>query len=110
MSKKDIISIIAVAILGVVAAIVGVNAILGDINDKSVTFKSIDVVSKDVGTPDPEVFNPDAINPTVEVYVGNCIDKNGNGNLDDDELVGCTKTEQEEAEDVVLDNPENEGE
>lgn len=110
MSKKDIISIIAVAILGVVAAIVGVNAILGDINDKSVTFKSIEVISKDVGIPDPEVFNPDAINPTVEVYVGNCVDKNGNGNLDEDELLGCTKLEQEETEDKVLDNPENEGE
>ena len=79
MSKKDIISIIAVAILGIVAAIVGVNTILGDINDKSVTFKSIETISKDVGTPDPEVFNPDAINPTVEVYVGNCTEYDSNG-------------------------------
>ena len=110
MSKKDIISIIAVAILGTVAAIVGVNAILGDINDKSVTFKSIDVVSKEVGTPDPEVFNPDAINPTVEVFVGGCVDKNSNGKLDEDELVGCTKASQEEAEDKALDNPEDEEE
>ena len=99
MKKKDIISIVAVAVLGVVAAIVTVNSILGDINDKSVTFRSIDVVSSDVGTPDPEVFNPRAINPTVDVYVGNCVDKNGNGQLDEDELIGCSKVEEEDTED-----------
>ncbi len=97
MSKKDIISIIAVAILGVVAAFVGVNSILGDINDKSATFRSIEVVNSSVGEPDPEVFNPEAINPTVDVFVGNCVDKNGNGQLDDDEKIGCNKeTGQEE--------------
>lgn len=99
MKKKDIISIVAVAILGTVAAIVAVNSILGDINDKSATFRSIEGVSSNVGTPDPEVFNPSAINPTVDVYVGNCIDKNSNGQLDEDELVGCHKPTEEVVED-----------
>ena len=99
MKKKDIISIVAVAVLGVVAAIVAANSILGDIDDKSATFRSIEVVSSEVGAPGPEVFNPMAINPTVDVYVGNCVDKNGNGQLDDDELIGCTKATEEIVED-----------
>lgn len=108
MSKKDIASIIAVAILGTVAAIVAVNSILGDINDKSATFKYIDVVSNSVGTPDPEVFNPDAINPTVDVFVGGCVDKNGNGQLDEDEKIGCVRGQEEE---IVEDQQEeDEGE
>ncbi|MBQ3468317.1 hypothetical protein IJH19_02185 [Candidatus Saccharibacteria bacterium] len=107
MSKKDIISIVAVAILGTVAAIVAVNSILGDINDKSATFKFIDVVNSSVGTPDPEVFNPDAINPTVDVFVGGCVDKNGNGQLDEDEKIGCSRGQEEE---IVEDQAEiNEG-
>lgn len=109
MKKKDIISIVAVAVLGVVAAIIAVNSILGDIDDKSATFKSIEVVNNSVGTPDPEVFNPSAINPTVDVYVGNCVDKNGNGQLDEDELIGCSRSEPKE--EIVEDQEEiDEGE
>lgn len=109
MSKKDIISVVAVAVLGVVMAIVVVNSLLGDIDDKSETFRSIDVVNSSVGTPDPEVFNPEAINPTVDVFVGTCVDKNGNGKLDEDELVGCTKSTGEE--EIVEDQEEiDEGE
>ncbi|MDO4889707.1 MAG: hypothetical protein Q4A25_03420 [Candidatus Saccharibacteria bacterium] len=104
MKRKDIVSIVAVAILGIVAAIVAVNSILGDINDKSATFRSIEVVNSNVGTPDPEVFNPDAINPTVDVYVGNCVDKNGNGQLDEDELIGCMRSKPEE--EIVEDQEE----
>lgn len=104
MKKKDIVSIVAVAILGVVAAIVIVNSILGDINDKSATFRSIETVNSSVGVPDPEVFNPEAINPTVDVYVGNCIDKNGNGQLDEDELIGCMRSEPKE--EIVEDQEE----
>ena len=104
MKKKDIISIVAIAILGVVAAIVAVNSILGDINDKSATFRSIDAVNSSVGVPDPEVFNPAAINPTVDVYVGNCVDKNGNGQLDEDELIGCSRSKPEE--EIVEDQEE----
>ena len=104
MTKKDIISVVAVAILGVAMAIVVVNALLGDIDDKSATFRSIDVVNSSVGAPDPEVFNPEAINPTVDVFVGTCVDKNGNGTLDEDELVGCTKSTGEE--EIVEDQEE----
>ena len=32
----------------------------------------MDVISSDVNDPDIESFNVDALNPTVEVYVGNC--------------------------------------
>ena len=96
MNKKDIFMVVGVAILGVMASAVIVNMVLGDVNEKSETFNSIEVVKAAVGTPDSEVFNPDAINPTVDVYVGNCIDKNGNGQLDDDELIGCSKNNSDE--------------
>lgn len=69
--KNDLVTSIVVAIVGILIAYFVCNLFAGDIPEFS--FSTIDSsVSADLVDPDPEVFNYKAINPTVEVYVGNC--------------------------------------
>lgn len=89
MKKSDILTVIMVATVGTVVAAILCNMLLGDPNNKSVTFKNVEVVEPSLATPDPEVFNVEAINPTVEVYVGNCVDQDQDGKLSDEELAVC---------------------
>lgn len=89
MKQSDIFSIILIATIGTLAAFFIVNTLLGDPNEKSVSFKTIGEISKGVVTPDSEVFNNVAINPTIEVYVGSCEDVDQNGMIDEAELVAC---------------------
>ena len=89
MKKSDILTVIMVATVGTVVAAVLCNMLLGNPDDKSVSFKNITVVDPELAEPDPEVFNIEAINPTVEVYVGNCVDQDQDGKLSDEELAVC---------------------
>ncbi len=95
MKKSDLITVILIAVSGTLAAFFSVNIILGDPAELTKDIKTIEVVSPDLATPDPEVFNEDAINPTVEVYVGGCEDIDRNGILDRAELVSCGQAEPE---------------
>ncbi len=111
MKKSDLVTAGFIAILGTIVAFFLVNSILGDPSEKTVSFK---YVANNVGTaselsiPDSEVFNKDAINPTVEVYVGECVDIDQNGEIDIAERVECgTATKEEEEE--VLKKKESEG-
>lgn len=93
MKQSDIFSIILVASVGTLAAFFICQSIMGDPNKASVKFKALtEVVSQKLVNPDPEVFNSTAINPTVEVYVGDCEDVDQNGILDDLELEACYGT------------------
>ena len=89
MKTSDYVSIAFVAIFVTILAYFVVNSLMGDPNDAIVRFKYLSNVNTDIVTPDSEVFNAAAINPTVEVYVGSCVDLNQNGILDDDEKVAC---------------------
>ena len=100
MKQSDIFTIIIVASVGTLAAYFGVNALLGDPNTKWVTFSTIGDVTSTVLDPDSELFNPDSVNPTVEVYVGDCEDIDQNGILSKDELINCGKITREEAEQI----------
>lgn len=76
--KKDLITAIVVTILGVVVSFFVCNLIFGNID--GVTFKTLDTeISSDVDAPNPEVFNYRALNPTVEVYVGDCTEFSDTG-------------------------------
>ena len=69
--KTNLPTIISIAVLGIIISFVVTNMFLSPIEDfnyKTVT-NSIDA---NVISPDPEVFNYRALNPTVEVYVGEC--------------------------------------
>lgn len=69
--KTDLATSIIAAIAGVFISYFVCNMLTGDI--ENATVKVVDTtVSADVDEPSPEVFNYKALNPTVEVYVGNC--------------------------------------
>lgn len=98
MKNDDIVAVVFVSIVGAVAAFFAVNSFLGDLNEKSVTFNTPMEVTTDLAEPDPEIFNLEAINPTVEVYVGNCKDDDHDGILSEAELEACGES------DLVTDN------
>ena len=94
MKQSDIFTLILVAGIGSLASFFLCNAILGDPDEASVEFTRLSqVISADLTEPDPEIFNSTAINPTIEVYVGDCEDIDQNGILDMAELVACGREE-----------------
>lgn len=93
MRQSDIFTVIIVATAGTVIAAILCNLFLGDPNDKFVTFKTVQVVEATLAQPDPEVFNPEAINPTVEVFVGDCEDVDQDGELNEAELIACGRSD-----------------
>ncbi len=95
MKQSDIFTIIIIASIGMVGAFFASNAILGNPDELMLKHKNISPISTEVVEPDPETFNQDAINPTVEVYVGQCEDVDQNGILDRAELVACGKATPE---------------
>ncbi len=89
MKQSDIITIILITMIGMVVSGYVANLILPNPDEASEEWNTVSVVEASVGTPDPEVFNPDAINPTIEVYVGNCEDKDQDGTLSQEEQIAC---------------------
>jgi hypothetical protein len=72
MKNTDIAMIILIATISVVLSYFLGNAILGDPNDRVEKVSYMETIDSGIEEPDPETFNPSALNPTVEVYVGNC--------------------------------------
>lgn len=73
--KNDLFTSIAIAILGAIISFVVCNLFFGGINPVSV--KTVDSsFSIDIAEPNEELFNYKAINPTVEVYIGNNDEQN----------------------------------
>lgn len=93
MKQSDIFSVIIIAVVGTLIAFFVTNSLLGDPDLQYVTFKTMNDISPTLIDPDIEVFNPDAINPTVEVYVGDCEDVDKNGILSPEEMAACEKAE-----------------
>lgn len=90
MKQSDIFTLILIAGIGTLAAFFACNAILGDPDEAKVEYKTVsEVLTSDLTLPRSDVFNALAINPTIEVYVGNCEDIDQNGILDMAELVAC---------------------
>ena len=98
MKQSDIITVVIIAVVGTIAAYFGVNMFLSNPADATYQFKVIEGVTADLSNPDSEIFNKDAINPTIEVYVGDCQDVDQNGIIDKAELVNCGKLDVSELE------------
>ncbi|MBO7718465.1 hypothetical protein J6S37_03170 [Candidatus Saccharibacteria bacterium] len=79
--KNDLITSIALAVVGILIAYFVTNLLI----DQMMPLASFPVktITSSVDTnlvdPDPEVFNYKAIDPTVEVYVGDCTEYNERG-------------------------------
>lgn len=99
MKQSDIFTLILVAGIGTLAAFFICNAIMGDPDLATAKFKALNSkIGSSLAMPDPEIFNSTAINPTIEVYVGNCEDIDQNGMLDMAELIACGREEAPEEE------------
>ncbi len=71
MKKTDIAMIILVTAFGVgVGYLVASNISFLKVPEKGVEVKTVREISPEVNQPSDEVFNANAINPTVEVFVG----------------------------------------
>lgn len=70
MKKTDIAMIVLIASISIIAAFFATNAILGDDATEDVSVKTLDPITSLVEQPDPAIFNDNAINPAVEVQVG----------------------------------------
>lgn len=70
MKKTDIVTIATIALLSMGAAYFLADTMLGRPSNTSVKVKTVDKISPEVTEPDETVFNKNAINPTVEVIVG----------------------------------------
>lgn len=71
--KTDLATSIGIAIVGAVIAFVICNFLIGPI--EPVSFQTIDSgsdIDASLAAPNVDVFNYKALNPTVEVYVGDC--------------------------------------
>ncbi len=86
--KNDLATSTLEAIVGVVAAFFLVNMFFEEIQDVSIS--SVDPnLNINMAEPDPDIFNFLSINPTVEVYVGDCNEVN-------DETGECVEEESED--------------
>lgn len=92
MKQSDIFTLIIIASVGILASYFGVRLMLGDPDEAYVQYKTIQAITPELVEPDPELFNQSAINPTVEVYVGKCVDADQNGILSQAELIQCGST------------------
>ena len=102
--KTDLATSITAAVIGIIAAYFICNMVLPPVAD--ITFKTLSSgTTYTLEQPDPEVFNYRAINPTVEVYVGQCAEYNEFGEcienieyVEDEDIVGDETIETEEDE------------
>ena len=104
MKKSDLITAALIAIIGTIAAYFLVDSIMGNPEEETVSFKYVGNTLGGLAEPDAEVFNSGAINPTVDVYVGNCVDQNQNGTIDEAEKIVCGAATLEEAEEQAEKN------
>ena len=117
MKTSDYITVGFVAVLVTVIAYFAVNSILGDPKTKTVRFEYLGEVDSALSAPNEEIFNAAAVNPTVEVYIGSCVDQDQDGILNEQERKDCgmdameTNTGQTESDYLVenggLSNDEN---
>jgi hypothetical protein len=70
MKRSDIAMIILIASISALIAYFVADSVIGDVQEETVKVKTADPITADVEKPDPTVFNSNAINPTVEVIIG----------------------------------------
>lgn len=70
MKNTDIAALILIASISMVIAYFVADAVIGKPTSESVKVKTIERISSDIQEPDKSIFNKDAINPTVEVIIG----------------------------------------
>lgn len=100
--KNDLATAIIASVVGITLAYVISNMVISNFAKSSYVVKSVDSsVSSDLAEPNNEVFNFESLNPTVEVYVGDCTEVNMYGE--------CIDESSEQIEQgIIEENVENE--
>ncbi|MBR3164240.1 hypothetical protein IKF15_02975 [Candidatus Saccharibacteria bacterium] len=94
MKNNDIALVIVIAAASIVGSFFLGNLIFGDPKDKTEEVKYMDAISSELAEPDEDAFNPYMLNPTVEVYVGQC----RSGYTWDEDLNSCVDPNRETEE------------
>ena len=95
--KFDLATSFIAAIAGIIVAYFATNFLIPPLED--VSFKTLEnTVDASLNQPNEEIFNYRAVNPTVEVYVGQCLEYNENGECIDDSIQKTDEDEEEKNE------------
>lgn len=70
MKSTDIAALIFISSISILIAYFIADAVIGKPSSESATVKTATPITAEVETPDPTIFNKDAINPTVEIVIG----------------------------------------
>lgn len=70
MKKSDIASLVLIVGISILAAYFVASTFIKSPSDRQTKVKTVEEISADIAQPSSAVFNDDAINPTVEVIVG----------------------------------------
>ncbi len=70
MKRSEIAAIVAIALFSIVIAYLVASAVVGKPSSQSVKVRTTVPISADIDEPSSTIFNKDAINPTVEVVIG----------------------------------------
>lgn len=96
--KHDLITAIVAAIVTIVISYFACNMLIGE--SDAFSFNTVDSsVGSDLASPDSELFNYKSLNPTVEVFVGNCTEVNMYGE--------CVDESSEQIEEGMIENTDS---
>lgn len=96
MKQSDFLLILVVTIVSIFGANYYFSKRADNPERKSEAVSKPQNVTAKIATPDAEIFNHGAVNPTVEVFVGACVDIDQNGILDPAEKIECASPENRE--------------
>ena len=97
--KNDLATAIIAAISGMLLAYFISNMVISKFAKSTYEVKSADSsITAEVPNPDPEVFNYKSLNPTVEVFVGDCTEVNMYGE--------CIQEDSDEIDQSIIENTE----
>ena len=111
--KQDLVTSIFAAVVGALVAYFVCGMFLPNFDEMTVSFtKLANEESFSLTEPDSEIFNYRSVNPTVEVYVGDCKNMGDNGICNDEIVTDYNQNNQnnQEEEDEEEENNEEENE
>lgn len=91
MKNSEIASIILIASISILVAYFTANSLFGSATDQTATVPVVERMTSDITPPDPTIFSPDAINPTVEIEIGEDI-----SSADEDQSVTADENKQDQ--------------
>lgn len=112
--KQDLVTSIFAAVVGALVAYFVCGMFLPNFDEMSVTISKLaNEESFSLTEPDSEIFNYRSVNPTVEVYVGDCKNMGDNGICNDEIVTDYNQNNQnnnQEEEDEEENNEEENNE